>query len=955
MTTRLPHLLSAPIAPQLTPSINKLWQQLLPGAIAALLLMGLLRLGIGQSLEHLVYDTLFQLRGAIPWSEEVVVIEIDELSLRGVGQFPWERDRYTDLLRILEPAEPRVVAVDLLLSEPDAGDPALAVAIQKLGCVVLAQSWDATGATLLPAPLLRSAAAASGHAYQQADLDGLVRQIGLRRQGVPAFSLAVLNVYAGANPPVLPPLDQPFWINWLGASSQATHYSYLDVVNGQVSLRAFRNKIVLLGVTNAALDSLQTPFDRNSPTGSVYLQATAISNLLQQNSLYRPSRGWMVLLLLLGGPGLSFFLTRWRFERRLLAWLLLCLGWLFLGVGLFHLRFWIPIATPLMLFSLTGAVVAVREQARTNSLLRQSEERYALAVRGSNEGLWDWNLKTDEVYYSPRWKEMLGLQDEAFGDRLQVWYDRVHPDDLESLKATLNDHLYGRTSHFEHEHRMMHHDGTYHWMLSRGVAVQNRSGTAYRMAGSQTNITKRKAAEEKLCRNAYYDELTGLPNRAFFLVRLRQAIAHAEEQPLYFYAVCLLDRDRLQVVNNSRGNAIGDQLLIAFAHRIKGFLPAEAVLARLPGDEFAILLKNINDVCDATRMAEQLQQILALPFNLDAHEVYITVSTGITLGSTRYAQPEHLLQDADTALHRAKSSGKNRHQVFEPTMHNRMLAKLKLENDLRRAISLEHRANTDDPESDRQELLLYYQPIVQLTTGKIVGFEALCRWQHPRNGFLTPARFIAMAEETGLIVQLGWWILRQACRQMRQWQTQFPHLMPLTMNVNLSSRQFSLPDLTQQTQSILHETGLDASHLKLEITEGTIMETGKVVIDLLHQLRTLGIQLAIDDFGTGYSSLNYLYRFPINTLKIDRSFIIKMHTDKDSAEIVRTIVTLAHNLGMDVTAEGVETPEQALQLQTLHCEYGQGYYFDKPLDAQAAEMRLAQESFGSEASNIESA
>ncbi|MBC7971891.1 MAG: CHASE2 domain-containing protein, partial [Verrucomicrobia bacterium] len=718
MTTQLPHPLSTRLTIRFTPSINKLWQQFLPGAIAALLLMGLLRLGIGQSLENLVYDTLFQLRGAIPWSEEVVVIEIDELSLREMGQFPWERDRYTTLLNWLEPAEPKVVALNVLLSEPDAGDQKLAAAIQRLGCVVLAQSWDDTGATLLPAPLLRAAAAASGHAYQQADLDGLVRQIDLQRQGVPAFSLAAFSVYGGVYPAVPPNVDHSLWINWLGASHRATHYSYRDVVNGQVSPRAFRNKIVLLGVTTGALDSLQTPFDRNSPTSSVYLQATVISNLLQQNALHRPSRGWMVLLLLVGGPGLSFFLTRWRFERRLLAWLVLCLGWVLLGIGLFHLRSWIPIATPLMLFSLTGAVVAVREQARTNALLRQSEERYALAVRGSNEGLWDWNLKTDEVYYSPRWKEMLGLQDDAFSDRLQFWYDRVHPDDLESLKATLTDHLYAQTAHFEHEHRMMHHDGTYHWMLSRGVAVQNRDGTAYRMAGSQTDITKRKRAEAQLWRNAYYDELTGLPNRAFFLDRLRQAIAHAAEHPLYFYAVLLLDLDRFQVVNNSLGNAIGDQLLIAFAHRIKGFLPAEAVLARLPGDEFAILLNNIEDVRDASRMAEQLQQILALPFNLDSQEVYITASTGIAVGSTRYAQPEHLLQDADTALHRAKAAGKNRHQVFEPTMHNRMLAKLKLENDLRRAISLEHRANLDDPEDDRQELLLYYQPIVQLTTGK---------------------------------------------------------------------------------------------------------------------------------------------------------------------------------------------------------------------------------------------
>lgn len=931
--------------------LTRLWRQFLPGLVALVLVAGLLGLGICQSLENLVYDALFRLRGPIPWSDQVVVIEIDDRSLQALGRFPWPRDRYAQLLQVLAEAEPSVVVLDILMPEPSPEDTELAQAMQTLGRVVLAQSWDEMGSPLFPTETLQAAALGIGHVYKQEDLDGLTRRLELQKQGIPSLAVVATQAHFLLNESVpLPSPDQTFWLNWSGPSKQANHYSFLSVLKqDDISPATFRNKIVLLGVTASAMDSLQTPFDRNPPSSGVYLQATAISNLLQQNSLHRLSPGWLWLMLLLGGPGLSVVLSHWRFEQRFIAGIVLCLGCAGLGILLFQVGVWIPVATPIIMVIVTGAVVALREQVRMNALLRQSEERYALAVRGSNGGLWDWNLLTDRVYYSPRWKEMLGFQDEEIGDRLEDWYSRVHPDDLESLKAAIADHCDGKTTHFEHEHRMVHQDGTYRWMLSRGVAVQTKDGKPYRMAGSQTDITARKQVEERLWRSAYYDDLTGLPNRVFFLERLRQAIAYAQEHPLCYYAVLLLDVDRFQVVNNSLGNSVGDQLLSAIGHRLKAFLPREAILARLSGDEFAILLNSIEDVRDATRMADQVQQILALPFNLDGHEVFITLSIGIAPSSNRYLEPDHIMQDADTAMYRAKALGKARYQVFDPAMHNRMLARLKLENDLRRALANERRTAaeltdpTDDAESDRPELMLYYQPIVQIETGHITGFEALARWQHPKSGLLSPAKFISMAEETGLIIPLGWWILRQACRQMRHWQTRFPDLEPLTINVNLSSRQFTLSGLTEQIQFTLHETGLKPSSLKLELTEGTILESGKSVIDVLHQLRALGIQLAIDDFGTGYSSLNYLYRFPINTLKIDRSFITKMNIDSDSAEIVRTIVTLAHNLRMDVTAEGVETEAQSAQLLAMGCEYGQGFYYSKPLDAKAVEQVLVQE------------
>ncbi|HEY9646218.1 MAG TPA: EAL domain-containing protein, partial [Chroococcidiopsis sp.] len=509
------------------------------------------------------------------------------------------------------------------------------------------------------------------------------------------------------------------------------------------------------------------------------------------------------------------------------------------------------------------------------------------------------------------------------------------------LKAAIDDHIHGSTPHFEHEHRIAHHNGSYRWVMSRGIAVRDRNGQTYRLAGSQTDITERREAEDKLRRIALYDELTSLPNRAFFLDTIARAIAQSNLQLFNTYAVLLLDIDRFQVVNSSLGNTVGDQLLVAIAYRLKAFIPVDGVVARLGGDEFAIYINHAEHVSDAIRAADQIQRLLSLPFNLDGHEVFTSVSIGIALSAAHYNQPEHLLRDADTAMYRAKALGKARYQIFDKTMHTRMVARLQLENDLRRAINQEERY-TEAHHPDANELQLHYQPIVELVSGQIAGFEALVRWQHPDLGFLSPAKFISMAEETGLIIPLGWWILRQACRQMQQWEAILSPDMPLTINVNLASKQFSLPDLTEQIHYILANTGIQPSRLKLEITESTIMDNASSVIDTLKQLRAIGIQLAIDDFGIGYSSLSYLRRFPINTLKIDRSFVSRM-IDSNSAEIVKTIVTLAHNLGMDVTAEGVESADQSAHLLSMNCEYGQGYLFSKPLDAEAATELLKEQ------------
>ncbi len=904
--------------------------RVVPGILAALMTVGVLVSGIAQSAEYFAYNALFQIRGPIVWSDQVVVIEIDEASLRRFGRFPWERDRHIEILEALQPADPAVIVFDLLFSEPSIHDDEFAAAMATYGRTVLTQSWDASGSPLLPTPPLKAAAIDVGQVYIWADADGLVRSVQLQQNGIETLGLTAVRVHHRVQESSLVLPSRSLWINWLGPSKYANRYSFAAVLDGAVPDHALRDKIVLIGVTAAAIDTLQTPYERNPPTSGVYIHAAIISNLLQQTFLRRVGTQELPIVLMLLAPVLSAVLTRWRFEHQLSTWLGLCFGWGFLGIGLFYAHYWIPIATPIMLFALTGVATAIWEQRRMHRLLRQSEERYALAARAANEGLWDWNLKTQVMYFSPRWKAMMGYADVPLSSSPDEWFRRVHPDDLEPLKAAIAFHLQGDVSQFEYEHRILHQDGTYRWVISRGLAVLDSQGTARRMVGSQSDITDRKRTEEQLLRDAYYDRLTGLPNRALFLDRLKQAIAYNQHFPTSTFAVLMLDLDRFKVVNNSLGNELGDQLIIAVAQRVNACLRLEETLARVGGDEFAILLHMVRDVSDVTRIAEQILGVLALPFRLIDQDVFTTVSIGIALGSMRYEHPEHLLRDADTATFRAKSLGGARYQVFDKTMHLKMINHLHLESELRRAI-----AALTTP-SAYSEFRLYYQPIVTLATGEVRGFEALVRWQHPEQGLIPPKRFVPMAEKNGLIVPLGTWILREACRQMQRWSTQFPQLEALTINVNLASKQFSRPDLTEQIRHILDDTQLAPVQLKLEITESTIMENAKLMVATLHQLKSLGIQLAIDDFGTGYSSLSYLRRFPIDTLKIDQSFIHRIGIDRGNSEIIRTIVTLAHTLKMNVTAEGVETAAQQDQLIHMGCEYGQGYFFSTPLDANQA-------------------
>ena len=564
---------------------------------------------------------------------------------------------------------------------------------------------------------------------------------------------------------------------------------------------------------------------------------------------------------------------------------------------------------------------------RAQEALKESEERYALAARGSNDGLWDWNLSANVVHFSPRWKAMLGYQEAQVGDRPEEWFERIHDADRERVKEEIAAHQKGQTPHFESEHRVLHKDGSFRWMLSRGVAVHDTSGNPSRMAGSQTDITEGKVS----------DPLTGLPNRLLFIDRVGRLVKHMKRRKDHLFAVLFLDLDGFKMINDSMGHLIGDQLLLGVANRLEKCLRStdtvarlgEAfTVARLGGDEFTVLLDDIKDPGDAKRAADRMMKALASPFMLGGKEVFTSVSIGIALSTSAYEQPEEMLRDADTAMYRAKALGKARYEVFDADMRASVMARLQLETDLHRAL-------------EREELRNFYQPIVALASGEIAGFEALLRWQHPTRGLLGPIEFIPVAEETGLIRELGWWNLRKACQQISEWRAGSIAHRHLSISVNLSAKQFLQPKLVEDIRNLLQELALPPEALKLEITESTVMADPSAAIEMLQQIKSLGIRLAIDDFGTGYSSLSYLHRFPLDTLKIDRSFISGLGDDGEGMEIARTILPMANNLRLDVVAEGVETLQQVALLKKLQCKYGQGYYFSKPLSAEGTAALLA--------------
>ena len=467
------------------------------------------------------------------------------------------------------------------------------------------------------------------------------------------------------------------------------------------------------------------------------------------------------------------------------------------------------------------------------------------------------------------------------------------------------------------------------WLSTTKIPLRDSSGAIVGSFGISRDITEKKRFEAELEQKGFYDPLTQLPNRAMFDKRVERLVTRTRHlgasSPLF--AVAWLDLDRFKCINESLGHGAGDELLVRTARRIEACLRPGDVLARVVGDQFTILLDDLHSESDAVRVAERVQNAMALPLAVGGTEVFTSVSIGIALSSSGYARHDDMLRDAYTALYRAKSSGRARHEVFDADMHRRAVDQLQLETDLRRAI-------------ERQEWVIHYQAIVDLQTRRLSGFEALARWRHPGRGLVMPDAFIPTAEETGLIRPLGMWVLHEACRQMRVWHDLCPSQPPLGIAVNLSTRQLAHADLPAQVRHVLEQTGLRPSSLTLEITESALMQSLQAGAAVLQELHEMNVHLDVDDFGTGYSSLAYLQSFPVQTLKVDRSFVSSMHGGAQQSEIVRAIVGLAHNLGMDVIAEGVETPQQLALLSSLNCRRAQGYFFSRPVPAAEAERLI---------------
>ncbi|MDF1751036.1 MAG: EAL domain-containing protein, partial [Alphaproteobacteria bacterium] len=562
----------------------------------------------------------------------------------------------------------------------------------------------------------------------------------------------------------------------------------------------------------------------------------------------------------------------------------------------------------------------ISDRERTSEALRRSEERYALAAAGANDGLWDWNIEEDHLYTSPRWRDMLGLGNDPITEKPKEWFDRVNPKDIEELQMDIDAHLEGRTDHLQSRFRIMHADGVYIWALARAIAVRDNNGKAVRLTGSLTDITERKRTEEKLIRDALYDTVTGLPNRALFLDRIEQERRRHSDANEDKYAVLLLDLDRFKVINDSLGHDLGDALLIKVARRLENVLKAGDSIARLTADEFGVLLTGIKSEDEALETVHWLQSDLAAAFQIGDQEIFTSACIGIATPSKGFSDAEEMLRAADIAMYKAKAKGQSSSAIFDSQMQTRAITQMQLENDLRRAV-------------DRDEIEMYYQPIISFDTGEIAGVEALARWRHPDRGTVVPADFIPLAEDTGLINAIGTTALRLACRQLKVWDDTLGSKAPKTMSVNLSGRQLQSPDMVREIELILAREGIDGSQLKLEVTESMIMMNPEITSRILMDLKELGVALSIDDFGTGYSSLSYLHRFPFDTLKIDRSFVVSMDEKKENMEIIRSIVLLAHSLGMDIIAEGVESERHLRRLKALNCEYGQGFFFATPQPA----------------------
>lgn len=569
------------------------------------------------------------------------------------------------------------------------------------------------------------------------------------------------------------------------------------------------------------------------------------------------------------------------------------------------------------------------ERWQSEQALRKMQERYALAVAGANDSIWDWQASDDSAYFSPRWNEMLGLDETDVPTSLDSWMQRVHPDDMTELRNAMTpgkvngSHSY----HFENEHRLRRSNGHYVWVHARGVVLTDSDGDAVRMAGSISNIEHRKETENRLVHDAVHDALTGLPNRVLFVDRLTQALKRHSRDQNFRFAVLYFDLDRFKFVNDSLGHSAGDALLVSIARRLISVMRPSDTVARMGGDEFAVLVNDLIDDSDATRVAERIHGLFEQDFSVLGRDMYSSASIGIAIVHDQHQSPEEILRDADLAMYRAKRSESERTIIFDSTMHKAAVKRLTMETDLRRAV-------------ERSEFELHYQPIVSLTSGRIVSFEALLRWNHPGRGLLLPDDFLPVAEDTGILQPLTWWILEQACSQLKRWQKLFPMDPPLGVSVNVSAQLFQTSNAAERLLAIIGKNALRPEDLHLELTERDFMDHEAAAHTVCSTARRSGIQIHMDDFGTGYSSLSYLQRCAYDSLKIDKTFVQSIEGESEGHAIIKTIVGLGKILNMNIVAEGVESPQQLEALKLMECPEAQGFLFSRPVPAMEAGQLL---------------
>ena len=577
------------------------------------------------------------------------------------------------------------------------------------------------------------------------------------------------------------------------------------------------------------------------------------------------------------------------------------------------------LAKPLELPVTIARISTQLARKRAEQALRDSEERYMLTARGANDGLWDWDCRTGGVHYSPRWKEMIGLHPETPCHSVIDWLSRVHPEDRAGLEHQLDQALKDSTAdEFVNEHRLLHLDGLHRWVLCRAVVLHDEAGRPVRVAGSHTDITRTKAN----------DPLTGLANRVMFNDRIGTFMDRYQADPSRPFSVLFLDLDRFKLINDSLGHAAGDQLLIEVARRLTRVVAEQLpesrhIVARLGGDEFGIIILPAGEAL-ARGAAETLLAEIERPFMLEGRETITTATIGVASMHSGYQSVQDLVRDADTAMYRAKANGKARYEVFDATMRAAVVARAQLSQELSAAVR-------------NREFVLFYQPKIELASGCLAGFEALVRWRHPERGLLSPGQFIPVAEETGLILPLGLWVIEEACRQLKEWSAIVPGVR---VSVNVSARQFQEPRLAHDIRDAIAAAGVSPSALQLEITESVVAEDTEQAARILGTLKETGVELELDDFGTGYSSLSRLAKLPLDTVKIDQSFISQMDQRESAVEVVRAILSLASSLHLKVVAEGVENAEQLAQLTQLGCPVAQGYFFGKPVPAEDAVAHL---------------